>query len=153
MAEYDYHLLNNTLIVGALLFALGAMGFIARRNAIIAVLSFGIMLQGVLLSLVSFGMFHRNDSGQIFALFALAVSVCQGAIAFVLFAQMNQREKSLDLLRLKGATDPDSDSTTEPARGATPAMTRSPEPGRRADSVVAVSSEAESHNVGEGPHE
>src|SRR5262249_41737827 len=51
--------LNNYLIVGALLFTLGLVGFLARRNLIIMFLCAELMLQGVSLTLVAFSAFHN----------------------------------------------------------------------------------------------
>ena len=52
--------LHNYLIVGAILFVLGAIGFLTRRNLITMFLSAEMMLQGVALNLVAFGRFHGN---------------------------------------------------------------------------------------------
>ncbi len=82
----DYHLLNNSLIGGALLFALGTIGFLTQRNLVVMILAAGMMLQGVTLTLTAFGMFHGNWSGQVFAFFALAVTAVEGALALVLIA-------------------------------------------------------------------
>ena len=54
-------LLNNYLLVGAVLFGVGLIGFVSRRNMIVMFLSAEIMLQGVSLSLVAWSRF-RNDS-------------------------------------------------------------------------------------------
>jgi NADH-quinone oxidoreductase subunit K len=77
---HDYHLLNNSLIVGVLLFVLGVIGFASRRNPVVVLLSVGMMLQGVTITLNSFGAFHGNWSGQVFSIFMLALTVIQGMI-------------------------------------------------------------------------
>ena len=56
--------LHNYLVVGAILFVLGAIGFLTRRNLITMFLSVEMMLQGVALNLVAFGRYHGNLQGQ-----------------------------------------------------------------------------------------
>ena len=82
----DYHLLNNSLIVGALLFVLGTVGFLSRRSPVVMILAAGTLLQGVTLTLAAFGMFHGNWSGQILALSALAVAAAEVALVSALSA-------------------------------------------------------------------
>src|SRR5204862_3020497 len=73
--------LYNYLVVGAILFALGMVGFLARRNLIIMFLSAEMMLQGVALNLVAFARFRGNLQGQAFTLFILTVAACEAATA------------------------------------------------------------------------
>ena len=101
LAAHDYHLLNDTLTVAALLFATGVIGFVARRNLVVVILSAGLMLQAGMLMLVSFGAFHGNAAGQVFSLFALAVMVLEGTLALVVCVVFVRRENSLDVSRLR----------------------------------------------------
>ncbi len=77
-------LLFAYLVVAALLFVLGTIGFLCRRNAIITMLSVGLMLQGAALTLIGFSTIHATWSGQVFSLFALAVTAVQSAIILIL---------------------------------------------------------------------
>ena len=77
----DVVLLHNYLIVGALLFGIGLVGFLARRNMIVMFLCAEIMLQGVAVSLVAWGRFHNNWGRQIIVIFILAVPACDAGIA------------------------------------------------------------------------
>ena len=63
MAEQEYALLHNYLVVGALLFGIGLIGFLSRRNMIVMFLSAEMMLQGVSLSLVAWGRFYNDFGG------------------------------------------------------------------------------------------
>ena len=74
-------LLNNYLIVGALLFGIGMIGFLSRRNMIVMFLSVEIMLQGVSVSLVAWSRFHNDFGGQMLVLFIIAVAACEAAMA------------------------------------------------------------------------
>ena len=89
--------LGNYLIVGAILFALGMVGFLTRRNLIILFLSAEMMLQGVALNLVAFARFHGNMQGQVFTLFILTVAACEAAVALALILVLYRRERSLDV--------------------------------------------------------
>ncbi len=90
-------LLHNYLVVGAILFILGAIGFLTRRNLIVLFLSAEMMLQGVALNLVGFGGYHRNLQGQAFVIFMLTVAACEAAIALALILMLYQRRKTLDV--------------------------------------------------------
>ena len=90
-------LLHDYLIVGAILFALGIIGFLARRNMIIMFLSAEMMLQGVAINLTAFARFRGNLQGQAFVLFILAVAACVAAIALALVLMLYRRSRSLDI--------------------------------------------------------
>jgi len=89
--------LHGYLIVGATLFALGIIGFMARRNMIIMFLSAEMMLQGVALNLTAFARFRGNLQGQAFTLFILTVAACEAAVALALILMLYRRSKSLDV--------------------------------------------------------
>src|SRR5215469_12539032 len=89
--------LENYLVVGAILFAFGMVGFLARRNLIVMFLSAEMMLQGVALNLVAFARFHGNLQGQVFTLFILTVAACEAAVALALILMLYRRARSLDV--------------------------------------------------------
>ena len=89
--------LESYLTVGAILFGLGMIGFLARRNLIIMFLSAEMMLQGVAINLVSFAHYRGNLQGQVFVLFMLTVAACEAAIALVLILQLYKSKKTLDV--------------------------------------------------------
>jgi NADH-quinone oxidoreductase subunit K len=90
-------LLHNYLVVGAILFALGMVGFLARRNLIIMFLSAEMMLQGVALNLVAFARYRGNLQGQAFTLFILTVAACEAGIALALILTLYRSRHSLDV--------------------------------------------------------
>ena len=89
-------LLQNALIVGAALFALGLVGILARRNLIVMFLSAELMLQGVSVSLVAWSRFHGDWGGQVLVIFVLTVAACEAAVALVLVLQAFARTGRLD---------------------------------------------------------
>jgi NADH-quinone oxidoreductase subunit K len=90
-------ILHNYLIVGALLFGIGMVGFLCRRNMIVMFLSAEMMLQGVSVSLVAWGRFHNDWGGQVLVIFILTVAACEAAIALALVLMLFQRTGKLDI--------------------------------------------------------
>jgi NADH-quinone oxidoreductase subunit K len=89
--------LHHYLAVGAVLFALGAIGFLARRNLIVMFLCSEMMLQGVAVNLVAFARYRGNLEGQAFTLFVITVAACEAAIALALILMLFRAKKSLDV--------------------------------------------------------
>jgi NADH-quinone oxidoreductase subunit K len=84
------------LAVGAILFGIGLVGFLTRRNLITMFLCAEMMMQGVVLNLVAFSRYHGNMGGQVFALFIITVAACEAGLALALFLTVYRRGKSLD---------------------------------------------------------
>jgi NADH-quinone oxidoreductase subunit K len=95
MAEVD--LLRNYLVVGALLFGIGLVGFLSRRNMIVMFLAAEMMLQGVSVSLVAWGRFHNDWGGQMLVIFILTVAACEAGIALALIQMLFKRGGNLDI--------------------------------------------------------
>src|SRR5579871_6808546 len=89
--------LENYLVVGAILFGLGLVGFLTRRNLIIMFLCAEMMLQGVAVNLVAFARHRGNLQGQSFALFIITVAACEAAIALALILILYRSKGSLDV--------------------------------------------------------
>lgn len=94
---FSFDLLANYLLVGAALMALGMIGFLARRNMIVMFLSAEMMLQGVAMTLVGFGRYHGNWTGQVFTILILTVAASEAAIALALVLVLFKRTSSLDV--------------------------------------------------------
>jgi NADH-quinone oxidoreductase subunit K len=95
-------LLHNYLLVGAVLFGIGLIGFVTRRNMIVMFLSAEIMLQGVSLSLVAWSRFHNDFGGQMLVLFIIAVAACEAAVALALVLMLFHRRGKLDIAEWRG---------------------------------------------------
>ena len=91
-------LLNNYLILGALLFGIGMIGLLSRRNMIVMFLSVEIMLQGVSVSLVAWSRFHNDFGGQMLVVFIIAVAACEAAVALALVLVLFDRYGKLDIV-------------------------------------------------------
>jgi NADH-quinone oxidoreductase subunit K len=90
-------LLENYLVVGALLFGIGLVGFLSRRNMIVMFLSIEMMLQGVSVSLVAWGRFHNDWGGQVLVIFILTVAACEAAIALAVVLTLFHQKGVLDI--------------------------------------------------------
>ena len=99
--------LDPNLAVGAILFALGAVGVLTRRNLILIILSAEMMLHGVALTLVTFAQLHGNNRGQIFTVFVLTVAACEAGLALALILSLYQRTRSLDVNVWTSIREPD----------------------------------------------
>ena len=88
--------LSHYLFTGAVLFVLGLVGFVSRRNLIIMFLCTEMMFQGVAVSLVAFSRFHLNMSGQTFVIFVLTVAAAEAAMALALVVLLFRRKHTLD---------------------------------------------------------
>jgi NADH-quinone oxidoreductase subunit K len=92
----DDILLQNYLILGILLMALGLIGFLVRRNMIIMFLCAEMMLQGVSLGAIAWGRYHNSWAGQSLMIFVIAVAACEAAIALALVLMLFRQSGSLD---------------------------------------------------------
>jgi NADH-quinone oxidoreductase subunit K len=90
-------LLYHYLAVGAVLFVLGMIGFLARRNMIIMFLCAEMMLQGVAINFVAFARYRGNLQGQSFVLFILTVAACEAAVALALILMLYKQRGTLDV--------------------------------------------------------
>ena len=92
----DSMMLTHYLIIGAILFVLGVIGFLTRRNLIIMFLCTEMMFQGVSLSLVAFSRYHGNVTGQTFVIFVLTIAAAEAALALGLVVLLYRRKHTLD---------------------------------------------------------
>jgi NADH-quinone oxidoreductase subunit K len=91
-------LLQNYLLIGALLFGIGLVGFLVRRNLIVVFLCTEMMLQGVSLSLVAWSRYHNDWGGQMLVIFMITVAACEAGIALALILMLCKRSGTLDIV-------------------------------------------------------
>jgi NADH-quinone oxidoreductase subunit K len=104
---------HNYLVVGAILFALGLIGFLTRRNLIVMFLCAEMMLQGVALNLVAFARHRGNLQGQAFTLFIITVAACEAAIALALILILYKNSRSLDISLWQELREQDQEPTVD----------------------------------------
>jgi NADH-quinone oxidoreductase subunit K len=91
-------LLVHYLVVGAVIFGIGLIGFMARRNMIVMFLCLEMMMQGVSLSLVAWGRYHGDWDGQILVLMVIALAACEAALALALILMLKRWTGQLDMV-------------------------------------------------------
>jgi len=92
--------LTSYLLLGAILFVLGLIGFVTRRNLIIMFLCTEMMFQGIIVSLVALGRYppagRPTLDGQVFAVFLIAVAGAEAALALAVVVLLYRYRRSLD---------------------------------------------------------
>ena len=97
--------LNQFLILSAFLFCTGIYGVLARKNAVLVLMSIELMLNAVNINLIAFGAFRNNVIGQVFSLFVIAIAAAEVGVglAIVLLIFRNRADIDLDeLAQMKG---------------------------------------------------
>ncbi len=119
------------LLLGALLFAIGLYGVLARRNAITILMAIELLLNGVTINLVAFGSMLRDrlDIGQVFTLFVITIAAAETglglAIVLMIFRQRGNADIDVQRVLAEPLRGP-SDETAPSPRPA--ASTAEPEP-------------------------
>jgi NADH-quinone oxidoreductase subunit K len=88
------------LVLGALLFAIGAVGALTRRNGITIFLSIELMLNSVNLIIVAYARLLGDQSGQVIVFFVLAIAAAEAAIGLALFIAVYRLRRTIDVNRL-----------------------------------------------------
>lgn len=89
------------IFISAVLFAIGVMGVLFRRNAIIIFMSIELMLNSVNLLLVAFSSYHNDASGQVFVFFIMAVAAAEVAVGLAILVTIFRNVHSVDIDELK----------------------------------------------------
>ena len=90
-------LLNQFLILGAVLFCIGVYGVLARKNAVMVLMSIELMLNAVNINMVVFGVQHEVVSGQVFALFIIAVAAAEVGVGLAIVLLLYRNLTSIDV--------------------------------------------------------
>jgi NADH:ubiquinone oxidoreductase subunit K len=90
-------LLNQFLILGAVLFCIGVYGVLARKNAVMVLMSIELMLNAVNINMVVFGVQHEVVSGQVFALFIIAVAAAEVGVGLAIVLLLYRNQTSIDV--------------------------------------------------------
>lgn len=89
-------LLGPSLLVSALLFAIGAAGVLMRRNAIVVFMSIEVMLNAVNLTFVALAQVH-GISGQLMVFFVMTVAAAEAAVGLAIILAIFRHTQSVDL--------------------------------------------------------
>ena len=92
MVEINYY-----IILSAILFTIGALGVLIRRNALIIFMSVELMLNAANLAMVAFSRVFDSFSGQIFVFFVIAVAAAEVAVGLALIVEIFKSKRSIDV--------------------------------------------------------
>ena len=92
--------LHHYLILSAILFAIGSVGVLTRRNAIVIFMCIELMLNAVNLTFVAFSRYLGNIDGEIFVLFVMTVAACEAAVGLALMIAFYKNSESIDVEKL-----------------------------------------------------
>ena len=90
-------LLNQYLLLAAVLFCLGVYGVLARKNAVLVLMSIELMLNAVNINLVAFGALHDAIAGQVFALFVITIAAAEVGVGLAIVLLIFRNRASIDL--------------------------------------------------------
>lgn len=89
--------LEHYLVVAGILFILGVVGVMVRRNAIVTLMSIELMLNAANLLLVVFARVHNDIGGQIMVFFVLTVAAAEAAVGLAILVAVYRRKGSIDV--------------------------------------------------------
>jgi len=92
--------LEHYLIVSIMLFCLGLLGVIIRRNLIVMYMGLELMLNAANLALVSFSHFRDNLDGQIMVFFVITVAAAEVAVGLALIVALYRKRQTTDVTDL-----------------------------------------------------
>lgn len=88
---------NLYLALAAVLFTIGAIGAITRRNAIVVFMCIEIMLGAVNLTFITFGRANQSADGMFMVLFIMAVAAAEAAVGLAIFVLMYRKRGTIDV--------------------------------------------------------
>src|SRR5688572_13732764 len=88
--------LNYYLILSAVIFSIGVLGVLIRRNLIVLLMSIELMLNGVNLTFIAFARFLGSIDGQVMVFFVMAVAAAEAVIGLAIIIVVFRHRQSLD---------------------------------------------------------
>lgn len=89
--------LNHYLVLSALLFTIGMVGVLMRRNVIVILMSIELMLNGVNLSFIAFSSFSGNLNGQVMVFFVMTIAAAEAGVGLALAVSIYKRFKEINI--------------------------------------------------------
>ena len=88
--------LEYYLVLSAVIFAIGVLGVLIRRNLIVLLMSIELMLNGVNLTFIAFSRFLGSTDGQVMVFFVMAVAAAEAVIGLAIIISVYRHRQSLD---------------------------------------------------------
>lgn len=92
--------LNHYLVLAAMLFSIGVVGVLTRRNVLIILMSVELMLNSANLTLIAFSHYLQNATGMIFVFFSMTVAAAEVGIGLAIVVTIFRNTESLDITKL-----------------------------------------------------
>jgi NADH-quinone oxidoreductase subunit K len=91
------------LILSSVLFAIGAYGVLTKRNAVRVLMAIEIMMNAAIINLVAFSVYmpFKNITGQVFALFAIAIAAAEASIGLAIFIVIFRVHGTIDISKIR----------------------------------------------------
>lgn len=89
--------LNHYILLSIIIFSIGVIGVLIRRNAIVIFMSVELMLNAVNLLLTAFSVHHNDPSGQVFVFFIMALAAAEVAIGLAIIVMIYRNTNSTDV--------------------------------------------------------
>jgi len=89
--------LNHYILLSAIIFCIGVIGVLVRRNAIIIFMSVELMLNAVNLLLTAFSAYRGDASGQVFVFFIMALAAAEVAVGLAIIVMVYRNTSSIDI--------------------------------------------------------
>ena len=89
------------LLLSAILFGIGVVGVVARKNVLIILMSVELMLNGVNVAFVAAGSYLGNATGGIFAFMVMTVAAAEAAVGLALLIALYRLKETIDITELK----------------------------------------------------
>jgi NADH:ubiquinone oxidoreductase subunit K len=93
----DDLLINQFLLLGAVLFCTGVYGVIARKNTVLVLMSIELILNAVNINLLTFAAVHADVAGAVFALFIIGVAAAEVGVGLAMVLIIYRNRSSVDL--------------------------------------------------------
>src|ERR1700729_4377838 len=89
--------LNHYILLSAIIFSIGVVGVLIRRNAIVIFMSVELMLNSVNLLLTAFSVYRGDASGQVFVFFIMALAAAEVAVGLAIIVIIYRNTNSIDI--------------------------------------------------------
>ncbi len=89
--------LNHYILLSSIIFTIGVIGVLIRRNAIVIFMSVELMLNAVNLLLTAFSVHHNDPSGQVFVFFIMALAAAEVAVGLAIIVMIYRNTNSTDV--------------------------------------------------------
>jgi NADH-quinone oxidoreductase subunit K len=89
--------LNHYILFSTIIFAIGVMGVLIRRNAIVIFMSIELMLNAINLLLTAFSAYRGDAAGQVFVFFIMALAAAEVAVGLAIIVMVYRNTQSVDI--------------------------------------------------------